>query len=119
MHKYLVYAAYGWLTLTGTLHFGIDVVSQYLRGKRVPGPETTLFYGLNTAYALGQIVFGVLGLLIARQALTVMDQWQTVSLSLIAATCWFVFGFVFLEYWEPRFTVAVFAALVIAAALTA
>jgi hypothetical protein len=42
MHKYLVYAAYGWLTLGGTLHFFIDVVSQYMRGKRVPGPEATL-----------------------------------------------------------------------------
>jgi hypothetical protein len=56
MHKYLVYTAYGWLTLSGTLHFVIDVLSQYLRGTRAPGPETTLFFGLNTAYAMGQMV---------------------------------------------------------------
>ncbi len=53
-----LYAAYGWLLLGGVLHFSIDVVAQYLRGKRAPGPQTTLFYGLNTAYALGHIWWG-------------------------------------------------------------
>ena len=54
MHRILAYIAFTWLTLAGTLHFAIDVVAQYARGKRVPSPETTLYYGLNTAYALGQ-----------------------------------------------------------------
>jgi hypothetical protein len=58
MARYLTLAAFGWLTLTGTLHFAIDVLSQYLRGKRVPGPETTLYYRLNSAFALGQVLFG-------------------------------------------------------------
>ena len=43
MHKYLVYAAYGWLTFTGVMHFVVDVVSQHLRGKHVPSTETTLY----------------------------------------------------------------------------
>lgn len=34
MHRNLLYAAYGFLLLSGILHFSIDVVSQYLRGKR-------------------------------------------------------------------------------------
>ena len=119
MHKYLVYGAYGWLAFAGTLHFLIDVVSQYLRGKRAPGPEATLFYGLNTAYALGQMLFGVLGLLVARQAFDVLGQWPAVSLSLAAAGCWLIFCFPFIEYWEPKFTVAIFAALLIGAAITA
>ncbi|WP_145958942.1 hypothetical protein [Sphingobium sp. SCG-1] len=43
MHgEILAFAAFGWLTFTGTLHFAIDVASQYVRGKRGPGPETTL-----------------------------------------------------------------------------
>ena len=69
MHKSLAYAAYGWLTFGGTMHFAVDVLAQYARGKRAPGPETTLFYGMNTAYALGQVAFGALGLLVARRAL--------------------------------------------------
>jgi hypothetical protein len=119
MHKYLVYAAYGWLTLVGTLHFFIDVVSQYLRGKRVPGPEATLYYGLNTAYALGQVLFGLLGLLVARQALVVLSQWPVVSLTIAAAACWLVFSFIFTEYSEPKVVVGIFGTLAIAAAITA
>lgn len=46
---FLVYSAFGWLTFAGTMHFLSDVLLQYLRRKRVPGPETTLYYGLNTA----------------------------------------------------------------------
>jgi hypothetical protein len=119
MHKYLVYAAYGWLTLGGTLHFVIDVVSQYLRGKRVPGPETTLYYGLNSAYALGQFLLGVVGLLMARESLSLVSQWPMVSISLGAGLCWLVIGFMFLEYWEPRVVTLIFIILVIAAAATA
>jgi hypothetical protein len=119
MHKILVFVAFGWLTLGGTMHFVIDVLSQYLRGKRVPGPETTLFFGLNTAFALGQVLFGVLGLLVARQAPGVLSQWPAITLSIVAALCWLAFTFVFLDYWEPKFAAAVFAVLVIAAAVTA
>jgi hypothetical protein len=31
MHKYIVYAAFGWLALSGAMHFAVDVVSQHLR----------------------------------------------------------------------------------------
>lgn len=65
MHKYLVYAAFGTLTLFGTLHFLIDVVSQHARGLRQPGPETDLYYGLHSAYGLGQAAFGAMGLYLA------------------------------------------------------
>ena len=41
-----------------------------------------------------------------------------VLLSLGVAACWLAFGFVFLEYPEPRFIAAIFGALVVAAALT-
>jgi protein-S-isoprenylcysteine O-methyltransferase Ste14 len=119
MHKILVFVAFGWLTLGGTMHFVIDVLSQYLRAKRVPGPETTLFFGLNTAFALGQILFGVLGLLVARQAPDVLSQWPAITLSIVAALCWLAFTLVFLDYWEPKFAAAVFTVLVIAAAATA
>ena len=75
MHRVLAYIAFTWLTLAGTLHFAVDVVAQYARGKRVPGAETTLYYGLNTAYALGQVLFGLLGLLVARRAIGLLREW--------------------------------------------
>jgi hypothetical protein len=74
---------------------------------------------MNTAYALSQIVFGAMCLIFARQSLDVLGRWPAVSLSLVASAAWLIFGFAFIEYWEPKFTVAVFAALVIAAALAA
>jgi len=118
VHKILTFAAYGFLTFGGTMHFAIDVVSQYLRGKRVPGPETTLYFGLNTAYAIGQVAFGILGLLVAWQSLELIGRWPMVLLSLGVAACWLGFSFVFLEYPEPRVIVGIFGALVVAAALT-
>lgn len=41
LHIGLLYGAYCWLLLSGLLQFGIGVLSQAIRGKRVPGPETT------------------------------------------------------------------------------
>lgn len=76
LHKVLVYVAFGWLTFAGTMHFLIDMLAQYLRHKRAPGSETTSYYGLNTAYALGQIVFGILGLLVAHRAIEVLGNGQ-------------------------------------------
>ena len=117
-HGVLLRAAYSWLLLSGLLHFGIDVVSQYLRGKRVPGPATTLYYGLNSAYALGQVVFAVLALFAISQCMTAMGRWPGLVLGLLAASAWFTISFLFLEYSQPRMTVALFAALLIGAALT-
>jgi hypothetical protein len=73
---------------------------------------------LNTAYALGQVALGVLGLVVARQALNVLGQWPAESLALGATACWLSVSFVFMEYWEPKLIVGVFGALVIAAAVT-
>lgn len=62
MHKYIVFTAFGVLTLFGTAHFLIDVVSQHFRGLHRPGPTTDLYYGLHSAYGLGQAAFGAMGL---------------------------------------------------------
>ena len=88
MYKILVYVAFGFLTLSGTLHFAIDVVSQYIRGKRPPGDASTLYYGLNSAYALGQIAFGVLGLLAAREAIDLFRRGPVIALCLLVAAAW-------------------------------
>ena len=118
MHRIFLYAAYGSLTLGGTMHYIIDVVSHHLRGKRVPGPETTLYYGINTAYALGQVLFGIVGLLLISKAPTLLTQWPMVSLSLAAAAGWMAICLFFFEYKEPRIGVVIFAALILAAFFT-
>jgi hypothetical protein len=116
MHKILLYAAYGWLLLGGILHFGIDVVSQYLRGKRVPGPEATLYYGLNTSYALGQVLLALVALLLTYDGVAFFGDWPGLALSFAAAAAWLAIGFFFLEYREPRIVMAIFAGLLAAAA---
>lgn len=118
MHQYLVYAAYGWLALSGLLHFSVDVVSQYLRGTRTPGPEATLYYGLNTAFALGQVVFGLLGLYLAWRAMSVLAETPVLLLSVAAALGWLAITFLFMDYHEPKFAAGLFCLLLCAAFVT-
>ena len=119
MHSYLTYGAFGWLALTGAAHFLIDVVSQYLRGKRAPSVETTLYYGLNSAFALGQVLFGLICLWIAWRQPGLLAERPVVALCFAAAAAWLAITFAFMGYWEPRMNAGVFAALLIAAVLTA
>jgi hypothetical protein len=118
MHKYIVYAAYGWIALSGALHFAIDVVSQYLRGKREPGLETTLYYGLNSAFSLGQVAFGLFGIFLAWKAMSLLSETPVLILSVAAALGWLAITFMFMEYWEPRLNVGIFLALLVAAFVT-
>jgi hypothetical protein len=118
MYKYLVYTAYGWLVVAGSLHFIVDVVSQWLRGKREPSLETTLYYGLNSAFSLGQVAFGLLGIFVAWRAMGVLTQTPALILSLAAAFGWLAITFLFMDYWEPKFNVGVFCVLIVAVFVT-
>jgi hypothetical protein len=118
MHKYIVYAAYGWLALTGALHFAVDVVSQYLRGKRAPSLETTLYYGLNSAFSLGQVAFGLLGIFMAWRAMHLLSEPPVLVLSVAAAFGWLAITFLFMEYWEPKLNVGIFCLLMVVALIT-
>ena len=109
--RFLLYLPYIWLLLTGTLHFCIDVLSQYLQGKRAASVETTLYYGLNTAYALGQILLAVGALLCISSGSMMMQQWPGLLLGFGAAAAWFAICVVFLEYREPRILLAIFVTL--------
>ncbi|MFW2489714.1 hypothetical protein ACN077_14260 [Clostridium chromiireducens] len=119
MHKILIYATYGWLTFGGIMHILVDVVSQYLRKTRLPSAETTLYWGLNIAYGFGQIVFGLLALLVARYSFEVLKQWPAITISFLAAGAWLVFGFFFIEYGEPKIMILIFIILLIAATISA
>ena len=41
------------------------------------------------------------------------------TLSVVAGVCWLVFGFVYLEYREPRVVMLIFLTLLLASVLTA
>ena len=118
LHVWLLGGAYGWLLVTGLLQFGIDVISQAVRGKRIPGPETTLYYGLNTAYALSQVLFAVLALFAIHHGLSALGRWPGIWLGLAAAAAWLGVCFRFLDYWQPRATVLLFVAVLLGAAFT-
>jgi len=118
MKNYLIYAAFGWLSLTGLLHFIIDVVSQYIRGKRSPGLETTLYYGLNSVFSLGQLAYGLLGLYLAWRAKSLLVETPVLVLSLSVGLGWLATTFFFMEYWEPKLNVAIFCLLILAVFIT-
>ncbi|AUW57170.1 hypothetical protein C1T17_02775 [Sphingobium sp. SCG-1] len=118
-HKILAHVTFGWLIAGGVIHFLIDVVSFYWRGMRAPGAATTLFYGLHSTYSLGQILFGLMGLLIVRQALPLLGTWPALSLCAIAAAGWFAIILIFSEYKQPLFWVIGFALLLAGTAVTA
>lgn len=115
MARYLTLAAFGWLTLSGTLHFAIDVVSHHARGKHAPGPETTLYYGLNSAFALSQVLFGSMCLWAARRHPDLLGDPFAVTLSIVGAAAWLALTFLAMGYWEPKLNAAIFCALLLAA----
>ncbi len=95
--------------------FLVDVVSQHLRGVRTPSVETTYYYGMNTAAALGQIVFGLFGLILVLQAPHLLTRWPAITLTIVAALLWLAISMKFLPYKEPKIISAVFVVLVIVA----
>ncbi|MFS0723569.1 hypothetical protein [Paenibacillus sp. 1P07SE] len=109
--------AYSWLILSGAMLFIVDVLSQHIRGKRIPSIETTYYYGMNTAFALGEILFGLFGLILVMQAPTLLAQWPAVALTIAAAVLWLAISVTFLPYTEPKIISAVFVLLVIAAVI--
>jgi hypothetical protein len=118
MHKYLVYAAFGTLTSFGILHFLIDVVSQHFRGLRQPGPATDLYYGLHSAYGLGQAAFGAMGLYVAWRAMPIMQEWPPLVLALLAGLGWLATCLFFIEYTQPRLPIVLYCGLMLAALFT-
>ncbi len=118
IHKYLSYGAYGWLAFGAAMHFIIDVVSQKLRGVRAPSPETTLYYGLNSSYALGQLALGAVGLWLMLRAPELVREVPMMVVSLLAGLAWLAVTFLFMEYREPRFVSSIFLVLMLASVAT-
>ncbi|KAF1044965.1 MAG: hypothetical protein GAK35_01535 [Herbaspirillum frisingense] len=111
----IFYAAYGWLTFSGLCHFMIDVAFQKLRGVRPPGIETSLYYGLNSAFSIGQIAFGALGLYLAWRCMHVLQELPVLVLALVSGLAWLLITFLYMSYWEPKLNVAIFCMLIFVA----
>ena len=118
MHKNLLYAAYGYLLVTAVLHYLIDVVAQYARQHRAPSAATTMYWGLHSAYSLGQVVFALTALLLVHRGSPLFSQRSGQAISMTAVVGWLLICFAFVEYIPPRINMAVVLALLIAAALT-
>lgn len=118
MHKTLLLATYWTLLAAGTLHFIADVLSQYFRGLRKPGYETTLYYGLHSAYALGQVVFAIVALLLIRSGSTFMESPAGMAISFTAVLGWLAIALLFIEYTPPKMFIGLVLALLVAATLT-
>ena len=117
MHKLLSFASYGWLVLGGLVHFGIDVLSQRLRGTRVPGPETTLYYGLHSSFAFGQIAFGLLCLWLGWAAPELLARPPLTAISFAAGLGWLAIASGFITYWQPKLIASIYLALLVVAAV--
>lgn len=111
MHQKFAYSAFGWLALSGVLHFIADVVFQHVSGKQLPGIETTYYYGLHTAYALGQVLFGLMGLMVLRNAPALLSQWPMKALCFSSFVGWAIICVLFIEFWQPKMNLGIFGLL--------
>ncbi|QDX24583.1 hypothetical protein FPZ54_00090 [Sphingomonas suaedae] len=113
MYRYLTYTAFGWFVLSGTAHFSIDVLSHAFQGRHPPGRETTLYYGLHSAFALGQVAFGALALVVVVRAPHVVGT-GFLLVSAGAGIAWFAIAWVFIDYRQPTIMAGIFCVLVLA-----
>lgn len=118
MHKFLLYAGYGYLAVSGVLHFLVDVVAHHFHHQRAAGPETAMYNGLHSAYALGQVVFGLIAILIIRSGSDLMSRQIGQAIGFFAVAGWLAISLKFIEYTPPKFNISVVLALLIAAAFT-
>lgn len=89
-------------------------MSQKLRGVRAPSPDTTLYYGLNTCFSIGQVALGAVGVWLLVRAPELVRSAPMTVITLLAGLAWLAVTFLFIEYREPKIAVSVFLALFVA-----
>ncbi len=92
--------------------------SRSISWLREPGPATDLYYGLHSAYGLGQAAFGALALYVAWRAMPMMHAGPPLLLALLAGVGWLAICIFFIEYREPRFPIILYCGLILAALIT-
>jgi hypothetical protein len=119
VHKKFLYAAYGFLLLTGVMHFLIDVVRHHFAGLQEPGLAATYYYGLHSAYSLGQVLFALAAIMVIRSGSDLMSRAPGRMLSFSAIAGWFAICLLFMDYTPPWVNLVIVFALLTAAAATA
>ena len=117
MHRTLLYAAFGWLGISGALHYVIDVVAYYMRGQRRGDGDAMLYYGLHTAYSLGQVTGALLALLAIGTGSDLFERTAGLILGVIAVAGWLAISIAFSGYTPPRINAAIVLALLTGAML--
>ncbi|WP_369059562.1 hypothetical protein ABOZ73_18455 [Caulobacter sp. 73W] len=117
MRKNLLFVAYGYLFWAGVLHFQIEVVLPHLDERMAQGPQSDLYYGLHSAYALGQAAFGLAAVLIVRSGSDLLARRPGQAVGLAAVAGWLAFAAIFIDYVQPRIHMIVVLVLLIGAAL--
>ena len=115
MRRTFLYAVFGWLGVSGALHDVIDVVAQHLRGQRRGDGDAMVYYGLHTAYSLGQVAFALLALLALRTGSDLFERPAGLILGVIAVAGWLAISTAFSGYTPPRINAAIVLALLIGA----
>jgi len=118
MHHMVLFAVYGWLTLSGVVHFMIDVVSHHVRDKHPPGLAASQYYGLNSSYAAGQAAYGALCLWPNWNLPSALDSGFVMVLSIVSGLCWLSISVLSISYWEPKLGAVIYLALLLAAVLS-
>lgn len=118
-HRRFLYAAYGFLLFTGGAHFLVDVVLHHFAGRQEPGLVATYYYGLHSAYSLGQVLFALAAIMVIRSESDLMSRAPGQVLSFSAVAGWFAVCLLFMDYTPPWVNLAIVFALLVAAAITA
>lgn len=118
VHKTLLLASYGWLTVFGVAHFLIDVIARRVHHRHRPHPTPALYYALHSTYSLGQVMFGSLALSIATSDTALLSHPSALLIAITAASGWLLIAWLFMDYWEPKAVAGIFFVLITAAAIT-
>lgn len=73
---------------------------------------------MNSAYALSQVLFALMAFVSISNGVAYLGRWSGLVLGFSAAAAWLAICFLFLQYPQPRMTVAIFTALLLGVACT-
>jgi len=117
MHRKLLYVGYGYMVFSAVMNYLADVLQPYLRRLRGASSETTLYYGLHTGFNFGQVIFGLMAILLLQSGSDLLSRRSGQLLALFAITGWLAISFAYTSFAPPKINLAIVIALLVTAAL--
>lgn len=108
---------FGWMALSGVLHVGADVFTPLLRQAPVPGTDRSLYFGLHSAYALGHVAAGLIGLWALMHVDHAIGLRPLLLLGTAISIGWLALALTFIPYRPPRANDALLVLLAVVALL--